>query len=32
VDRGNGFEAERFKAINRKERNKDLNYAWQMDE
>lgn len=32
VDRGNGFESERFKAINRKERNKDLNYAWQMDE
>ncbi|KAK1759518.1 putative pre-mRNA splicing protein [Echria macrotheca] len=32
VDRGNGFEAERFKAINRKERNKGLDYAWQMDE
>jgi len=32
VDRGNGFEAERFKAINRRERNKDLSYAWQMDE
>ncbi|KAK3353548.1 Pre-mRNA-splicing factor of RES complex-domain-containing protein [Lasiosphaeria hispida] len=32
VDRGNGFEAERFKAINRKERNKTLDYAWQMDE
>ncbi|KAK0714927.1 Pre-mRNA-splicing factor of RES complex-domain-containing protein [Lasiosphaeris hirsuta] len=32
VDRGNGFEAERFKAINRMERNKTLDYAWQMDE
>lgn len=32
VDRGNGFEAERFKAINRKERNKGLEYNWQMDE
>ncbi|KAI1113393.1 Pre-mRNA-splicing factor of RES complex-domain-containing protein [Nemania sp. NC0429] len=32
VDRGNGFEAERFKAINRRERNKDLDYSWQMDE
>ena len=32
VDRGNGFEAERFKAINRRERNKDLSYSWQMDE
>ncbi|CEI62907.1 Pre-mRNA-splicing factor CWC26 [Fusarium venenatum] len=32
VDRGNGFEAERFKAINRKERNKGLSYSWQMDE
>ena len=32
VDRGNGFEAERFKAINRRERNKGLDYAWQMDE
>lgn len=32
VDRGTGFEAERFKAINRKERNKGLDYAWQMDE
>lgn len=32
VDRGNGFESERFKAINRRERNKDLDYAWQMDE
>ncbi|KAK5651541.1 hypothetical protein OQA88_11906 [Cercophora sp. LCS_1] len=32
VDRGNGFEAERFKAFNRRERNKGLEYAWQMDE
>ncbi|KAI0132022.1 Pre-mRNA-splicing factor of RES complex-domain-containing protein [Xylariales sp. AK1849] len=32
VDRGNGFEAERFKAINRVERNKGLEYNWQMDE
>ena len=32
VDRGNGFEGERFKAINRRERNKDLEYSWQMDE
>ncbi|KAI1881392.1 hypothetical protein JX265_000218 [Neoarthrinium moseri] len=32
VDRGNGFEAERFKAINRLERNKGLEYNWQMDE
>jgi pre-mRNA-splicing factor CWC26 len=32
VDRGNGFEAERFKAINRRERNKGLEYTWQMDE
>jgi pre-mRNA-splicing factor CWC26 len=32
VDRGNGWEAERFKALNRVERNKDLEYTWQMDE
>lgn len=32
VDRSNGFEAERFKALNRRERNKDLEYSWQMDE
>ncbi|KAL2145019.1 hypothetical protein VTI28DRAFT_8119 [Corynascus sepedonium] len=32
VDRGNGFEAERFKALNRRERDKGLEYAWQMDE
>ncbi|KAI3401343.1 hypothetical protein diail_11426 [Diaporthe ilicicola] len=31
VDRSNGFEAERFKAINRRERNKGLEYSWQMD-
>ena len=32
VDRGNGWEAERFKSLNRRERNKDLDYSWQMDE
>lgn len=32
VDRGNGFEAERFRAINRREMNKGLHYSWQMDE
>lgn len=32
VDRSNGFEGERFKAINRRERNKGLDYSWQMDE
>lgn len=32
VNRGNGFEGERFKAINRRERNKGLEYSWQMDE
>ncbi|CAJ2501865.1 Uu.00g047180.m01.CDS01 [Anthostomella pinea] len=32
VDRSNGFEAERFKAINRRERNKGLEYSWQIDE
>ncbi|KAG0650569.1 Pre-mRNA-splicing factor cwc26 [Hyphodiscus hymeniophilus] len=31
VDRGNGWEAERFKALNRTSRNKDLEYTWQMD-
>lgn len=31
VDRGIGFEAERFKAINRRERNRDLDYQWQTD-
>jgi pre-mRNA-splicing factor CWC26 len=32
VDRGNGFEAERFRALNKREMNKDLSYSWQMDE
>ncbi|WYZ45087.1 hypothetical protein EsH8_VIII_000403 [Colletotrichum jinshuiense] len=32
VDRSNGFEGEGFRAINRRERNKGLDYAWQMDE
>jgi pre-mRNA-splicing factor CWC26 len=32
VDRGNGWEAERFKAGNRAKRNKELDFAWQMDE
>ena len=32
VDRGNGFEKEWFASRNRKERNKALDYAWQMDE
>ncbi|KAH8667514.1 Pre-mRNA-splicing factor of RES complex-domain-containing protein [Tricladium varicosporioides] len=32
VDRGNGWEGERFKAMNRRTRNKDLDFAWQMDE
>jgi pre-mRNA-splicing factor CWC26 len=32
VDRGNGWETERFKAMNRVSRNKDLEYTWQMDE
>ena len=32
VDRGNGWEAERFKASNRVTRNKELDFAWQMDE
>ncbi|EPE24165.1 hypothetical protein GLAREA_08015 [Glarea lozoyensis ATCC 20868] len=31
VDRGNGWEGERFKALNRKTRNKELDFAWQMD-
>ncbi|KAH8601597.1 Pre-mRNA-splicing factor of RES complex-domain-containing protein [Bisporella sp. PMI_857] len=31
VDRGNGWEGERFKAMNRIERNKNLDYSWQMD-
>lgn len=32
VDRSTGFEAERFKALNRTKRNEGLDYAWQMDE
>ncbi|PFH59117.1 hypothetical protein XA68_12783 [Ophiocordyceps unilateralis] len=32
VDRSNGFEGNRFKAINKRERNKALAYSWQMDE
>lgn len=32
VDRSNGFEGDRFKAINRREGNKGLEYSWQMDE
>lgn len=32
VDRGIGFEGERFRAINRREMNKGLSYEWQMDE
>lgn len=31
VDRSNGWEAERFKQINRRRRNKDLDFAWQED-
>ena len=32
VDRGIGFEAERFRALNRRDRLKGLDYSWQMDE
>ena len=32
VDRGNGWESERFKAGNRMARNKELDFNWQMDE
>jgi pre-mRNA-splicing factor CWC26 len=32
VDRGNGWEGERFKALNRTARNKQLEHEWQMDE
>ncbi|KAM3068198.1 Pre-mRNA-splicing factor cwc26 [Clarireedia jacksonii] len=32
VDRGNGWEAERFKGENRRTRNKELDFQWQMDE
>ena len=31
VDRSNGFESERFRALNRKEMRKNLEYSWQMD-
>lgn len=31
VDRSNGFESERFRALNKKEMRKDLEYSWQMD-
>jgi pre-mRNA-splicing factor CWC26 len=31
VDRSNGWEAERFKGLNRRERNKQLNFEWQED-
>lgn len=31
VDRGNGHEGERFKAMNRRTRNKELDFAWQTD-
>ncbi|KAK0735848.1 Pre-mRNA-splicing factor of RES complex-domain-containing protein [Apiosordaria backusii] len=32
VDRGNGWERERFRVLNRKEMVRGLEYAWQMDE
>ncbi|RKF63151.1 Pre-mRNA-splicing factor cwc26 [Erysiphe neolycopersici] len=32
VDRGNGWEAKRFNAINTAARNKELNFSWQTDE
>ncbi|OBT86799.1 hypothetical protein VE02_04244 [Pseudogymnoascus sp. 03VT05] len=31
VDRGNGWEGERFRALNRTKRNKELDFAWQED-
>ncbi|QSZ31280.1 hypothetical protein DSL72_000843 [Monilinia vaccinii-corymbosi] len=31
VDRGNGWEAERFRGENRRVRNKELDFQWQMD-
>lgn len=31
VDRGNGWEARRFKALNSTTRNRELNYSWQTD-
>ncbi|KAG6017611.1 hypothetical protein E4U54_005716 [Claviceps lovelessii] len=32
VDRGIGFETERFRAMNRRDRLKNLDYSWQLDE
>ncbi|KAG6042289.1 hypothetical protein E4U41_000033 [Claviceps citrina] len=32
VDRGIGFETERFRALNRRDRLKNLDYSWQLDE
>ncbi|KHJ34600.1 putative pre-mrna-splicing factor cwc26 [Erysiphe necator] len=32
VDRGNGWEAKRFNALNTAARNKELSYSWQTDE
>ncbi|KAG6059704.1 hypothetical protein E4U17_005801 [Claviceps sp. LM77 group G4] len=32
VDRGIGFEAERFRAINRRDALRNLDYSWQLDE
>ncbi|PKS05861.1 hypothetical protein jhhlp_007690 [Lomentospora prolificans] len=31
VDRSNGFEAERFKSLNKRNMNKELEYSWQID-
>jgi pre-mRNA-splicing factor CWC26 len=31
VDRGNGWEAERFRFLNRTARNKELDFSWQVD-
>ena len=31
VDRSNGFESERFRALNKRGMRKDLEYSWQMD-
>lgn len=31
VDRSNGFESERFRALNKQAMSKDLEYSWQMD-
>lgn len=32
VDRGNGWEGERFKGLNRQKRNKEMSFQWEMDE